>query len=68
MEEEEVVPQEKQLRKRAQLASGQLGSDHLYVGSGTVQQEEREHGARKSVEGRCKERRDDRSSHHHEKL
>ena len=59
--------QVQQLRKRAQLASGQLGSDHLYAGSGGVQQEEQEHDARKSVEGRCKERSDDRSGHHHEK-
>ena len=61
------MPQVQQLRKWAQPALGQLGSDHLYAGSGAVQQEEREHGARKSVEGRCKERSDDRSGHHHEK-
>ena len=60
--------QVQQQQKQAQPASGQLGSDHLYTGSGAVQQEEREHGARRSVEGQCKERSDDRSGHHHEKL
>ena len=61
------MPQEQQLRKRAQHASGQLGTDHLYAGSGAVQQEVREHDARKAVEGRCKVRSDDRNGHHHEK-
>ena len=62
------MPQVQQLQKRAQHASGQLGSDHLYAGSGAVQQEEREHGARRSVEGRCRERNGVQNGHPHEEL